>query len=228
MVRNSEEILRKHPEIIEDVRRESERMMHERDRLQKQLHEMQGSDNETSLLWDMEAGTQQGSILDSIGGDSDEVQTLEENGTVDGSVEKGLKSGFHETQVGEIDDAKNVTETLSATINSQHKPHKPIFELKEILLEVKQQIKTDVTKVLNFIVPEPLRKQVQPMLKIVVSIAKDTCGTAYDLIKRYLMLFLNQRTVSRRDVSSGETTSNRPVSEEGNAPREEGHQNNVT
>lgn len=47
---NSEEILQKNPQILEDVRRESERMMEERDRLQSQLDEMNTDDENTAAI----------------------------------------------------------------------------------------------------------------------------------------------------------------------------------
>ncbi|KAL7548808.1 hypothetical protein ACHAWF_017343 [Thalassiosira exigua] len=147
-----EEILQTHPEILEDVKRESNRMMNERDRLIKQLEVQNGTQTAT-----------------------------EPHQTGDGQ-------SINATVAGESKVTGQSTKTLT-------------YDVKELTLEVVAQIKSDVTKVVNFIVPEKqrdmigqrIRQHILPALKAFVYVAKDMGMTTYDMLRRYLNAFLNKK-----------------------------------
>lgn len=183
---NSEEILQKNPQILNDVKRESERMMDERDRLLSQLKETQADDAITDSNIDDGHETQ-----------GDHTLTKQESHGGDGG--RGEDEGTEEEQ--SIDNSKGeLTDTETTTSNNQ-----PIYTFKEITMEVIEQMRTDITKFKNFIIPERLQKQIQPILdkhvmpvlkvcteqylkpaaKTLVSVAKDMCISVVDLIKRH-------------------------------------------
>lgn len=168
-----EEILQKHPEIMEDVKKESERMMQERDRLQQKL---------------------------------EQLQKQSEGGNTDREVDS---SASIETKKSENSNAEN--DSQSANISSSDtisadSQRKPIYDLKEIISEVNLQIKSDIKKVANFILPEPLRRQIKPAFNTIITIAKDTGLSVYDLVKRHVLVFLDKCSKDYSESSRNSTT----------------------
>eukprot|EP00970_Alexandrium_tamarense_P018373 scaffold13330_cov205-Alexandrium_tamarense.AAC.10 len=181
-----EEILTKHPEILDDVRKESEDMMKERDRLQWQLDQMQ---NKESNGTNAEAGdTQQ--------------QTDTDHQTGEDLSNASILGDEHATTNDENASATNDTSDNTVTM------HKPIYDVNEIVVEVIQQIKSDVLKVVDFVAPEHVRQQIRPALQTFVSVAKDMSMSVYGLVKRYVKAFLdtNEGSVGG-DSNDGDPTS---------------------
>lgn len=188
-----EEILTKHPEILEDVKRESERMMHQRDRLQDKLDQIEmgmGKVEKEPVL----AGTsvKQGQETDAV---AEEILELIQN-------ERGGSTVFNETtRLEEI--VSNTTPAL--------KP-KSLFDPKEIAREVIQHIKSDATKVLNIIAPKQLRVQVRPALRTFLTVAKDMGLSIYDLMRRYLTVFWGENNDIRNSTTSTDANAGSPPS----------------
>mmetsp|Transcript_1146 Transcript_1146/g.2122 ORF Transcript_1146/g.2122 Transcript_1146/m.2122 type:complete len:157 (+) Transcript_1146:1-471(+) len=114
-----------------------------------------------------------------------------------------------ETKITENNDAEN--DSQSANISSSDtisadSQHKPIYDLKEIISEVNHQIKSDIKKVANFILPEPLRRQIKPAFKTFITIAKDTGLSVYGLVKRHVMVFLDKGSKDNSESSRNLTT----------------------
>jgi hypothetical protein len=86
------------------------------------------------------------------------------------------------------------------------KSPEPIYDFKEIAQEVMAQIKTDMTKLLNIVVPKPLREQLAPSLKTFVSVAKRMGVSVYDLIRRHLEAFMDKSNNSHEDKRTASTT----------------------
>ncbi|KAL7524202.1 hypothetical protein ACHAXR_000472, partial [Thalassiosira sp. AJA248-18] len=114
-----EEILETHPEILEDVKRENERMMNERDRLLEQLHRQSNGTEPKAEQDRIDATAEQAEEM----GGSEELEEQEE--------------------VEEVED-QNTPDTIS---DSEKQPNNKLtYGLKEMTLEVIEQMKADFTK----------------------------------------------------------------------------------
>jgi len=180
-----EEILETHPEILEDVKRESERMMKQRDSLLLQLNQQQQQQQQG-----MEAN------------DDDDV--IVEDIIEDGIDEDDKVTGITEDHVEDNNKvlSNNTTTPIDPNLTqhqSNNNKNELNYDIKEITIEVLQQMKSDVTKVFNFILPPKLREKIvklqiiqriQPTLQTFVSIAKDMESTVYDMARRYLKMVI--------------------------------------
>ena len=168
-----EEILTSHPEILEDVKKESERMMRERDRLQEQLNHMQSEGN--------------------VKGEQSESMSpwgLRGKGSDDS------KDGTLMSDQSDIQEDSSVADSATDRSDKIAKPVEPIFDFKEITYEVINQIKHDVTKLINMIVPKTLRDQIAPSLKTVWLITRDSALSVCDIVRRYGRAFLDKKNSS--------------------------------
>ena len=137
-----------HPEILEDVKKESERMMNERNRLLEQLQKQQ-------QLQEKEEG----------GTSAIPIKQKYNNVTTPEAVHEEEKVDSDNTE--ELLDNSIMTETsqqtqsiLSAASNKQ-----PLtFDVKEIAIEVIEQIKSDITKLINLVIPKRIRDQIKVQL----------------------------------------------------------------
>ena len=169
-----EEILTNHPEILDDVKRESERMMRERDMLQEKFNQLQ---------------------------DDESVETEKE---FDSASPWGLRGKVSPDSVSpdaipEIKNRLPEPSVADSAISSEEvsKLHEPIFDFREITQEVIMQMKSDMTKLVNLIIPKSLREQIAPSLKSFGLVAKDSALSVYDLVKRYVkVVFLNKNSKS--------------------------------
>lgn len=191
----SEEILQKNPQILEDVKREAQRMKDERDRLQSQLDEMQADEtipgNETQedhTSTQPESHVNEGNEEESNVDEDNEIQNIDDNQE-------------------QSDNTKGNTTETETTSNNQ-----PMYNFKEITMEVIEQMKADVVKVKNLLIPERLQKQIAPILekhvvpvlkefteqnikpavKSLVSVAQGMSSSVKDLIKRHATAFMNK------------------------------------
>jgi hypothetical protein len=161
-------------------------MMKERDRLQWQLDQMQ---NKESNGTNADAGdTQQ--------------QTDTDHQTGEDLSDASILGDEHATTTDENASATNDTSDNTVTM------HKPIYDVNEIVVEVIQQIKSDVLKVVDFVAPEHVRRQIRPALQTFASVAKDMSMSVYGLVKRYVKAFLdtNEGSVGG-DSNDGDPTS---------------------
>lgn len=191
-----EEILTKHPEILEDVRRESERMMHQRDRLQDKLNQIEmGMGKVEKEPVPADTWVEQGQETDAV---AEEILELIQN-------ERGGSTVFNATtRLEEI--VSNTTPAL--------KP-KSLFDPKEIAREVIQHIKSDATKVLNIIAPKHLRVQVRPALRTFLTVAKDMGLSIYDLMRRHLTVFWGENNDIRNSTTGTDANAGSPPSQGG-------------
>ncbi len=176
-----EEILQKHPEILEDVRKESERMMKERDKLQYELEQLQKQSDGVTAEREIDSPA----LMD-----------------IDNENSYGSSSNDQTNEAKSISQSANSTSSDTISSDSQCKP---IYDFKEIISEVNQQIKSDIKNVVNFIFPEPLRRQIKPAFKTFITIAKETGLSVYDLVKRYVVAFSDNGSKGYKE-SSGNST----------------------
>lgn len=136
-----------HPEILEDVKKESERMMNERNRLLEQLQQQQLQEKE-------EGGTSAIPIKQKYDNVTTSEAVHEEEKVNSDNIEELLDNSVM------TDTSQQTQSILSAASNKQ-----PLtFDVKEIAIEVIQQIKSDITKLINLIIPKRIRDQINVQL----------------------------------------------------------------
>ena len=188
------------------MKQETERMNAERDRLQSQLEEMQAEEaismNETE-----EDHTSAQIESHDLGEEIEEEHddNVDEDNKIQNTDEKQEQS---------IDKTAGITET-ETTSNNQ-----PIYDFKEITMEVIAQMKADFIKVKNLLIPERLQQQINPILekhvvpvlkelteqlkpavRTFVSVAKDMSCSVVDLIKRHAAAFMSKSGVQGAEQS---------------------------
>ena len=146
-------------------------MMHERDRLQEQLDQMQEGNH---------GGTGESESARPRG-----LTRQEKNGT-DSDKVKPPQSDHNATITADS------TTNMKNTAVNKTEPITPIYDVKEITLEVIKQIKSDMARVLNILVPKPLRDQLSPGLKTFMTVAKDMGVSVYHFVRRHLRAFLDR------------------------------------
>ena len=180
----------------------------ERDRLQSQLDEMQTDETITANEKEEDNTSAQ---LESHGA-GEEIE--EEN-----NAEEEIQY-TDENQEQSIDSTEGTAETEIASNNQ------PIYNFKDITMEVIEQMKADIVKVKNLLIPERVQKQIAPILekhvvpvlkefteqlkpavKTLVSVAKDMSCSVVDLIKRHAAAFMN------KSGGQGEEQSQSPAPE---------------
>ena len=188
---NRAEKLQTHPEILVDVKRETERMMNERDKTQ------------------LVRGEQ-------VHGQST-IEKLGKNDTI--SAVDGEEVSVDDTTL--VENAANNTATATQSSN------KLTYDLREITSEVIEQIKSDFTKMVDFIVPEHrreqirllFRQQIQPALKSFATVAKDMGLTAYDLVRRYVMAFMNKKKGKIPELENSDSEQQKEEEQITSSPR---------
>ena len=137
-----------HPEILVDVKKESERLMNERNRLLEQLQQQQLQEKE-------EGGTSAIPIKQKYNNITTSEAVNEEEKVVNSdNIEELLDSSVM------TDTSQQTKSILNAASNKQ-----PLtYDVKEIAIEVIQQIKSDITKLINFIVPKRICDQIKVQL----------------------------------------------------------------
>ena len=147
------------PEILEDV---SDRVKMERDRLAAQLDDQQQQQEEEIPIEPAGSNTTS----------SEPEETINNN-----DIENKSTIPTHEKALNDAIISDKTTQTKSI-LNDYQNQNKLTFDIKEITIEVIQQIKTDAMKVINFIAPEgsytrEVARQIQSdmikMYKVVIS-----------------------------------------------------------
>ena len=135
-----------HPEILEDVKKESERMMNERNRLLEQLQQQQLQEKE-------EGGAGAIPIKQKYNNVTTPEAVHEEEKVDSDDTEELLDNSI-------MTDSQQTQSILSAASNKQ-----PLsYDVKEIAIEVIQQIKSDITKLINLVIPKRIRDQIKVQL----------------------------------------------------------------
>jgi len=220
---NSEEILQKNPQILDDVRRESERMMDERDRLQSQLDEMNTDEEDTAAI------IPENIVIDDLNQtqEDDYNSTQQERYTAEEETDE-TRNNIDESETEEQSTNYSTDNTEGGVTEADTKStNQPIYTFKEITMEVIEQMKADFTKVKNFLIPERTQKKIQliieqhampflktateqhikPAMKTIISVAKDMSSTAVDLVKRHVTAFLSKSDGEEQSSAQAETTS---------------------
>ncbi len=177
-------------------------MKDERDRLQSQLDEMQAEET-----------------IPENESQEDHTSTQPESHLNEDNEEENNVDQDNEIQEQSDNTEGNTTET-ETTSNNQ-----PMYNFKDITMEVIQQMKEDIVKVKNLLIPERLQRQIAPMLekhvvpvlkecneqnikpavKSLVSVAKGMGSSVGDLIKRHAAAFMSK--------SGGEGEEQSPATE---------------
>jgi hypothetical protein len=137
----------------------------------------------------------------------------------------GQTNGTDSNKLETTQSDKNEQLTTDSTTNMENttvdksEPFTPIYDVKEITLEVIKQIMSDMTRVLNIFVPKPLRDQLAPGFKTFVTVAKDMGVSVYDLVRRHLRAFLDRGGIVQNS-STGEDGSDKILHQEMQPPQE--------
>ena len=156
--------MEENPEILQDVKKESDRVKMERDRLAAQLNDQQQQQQEEEIP--IEQGDNTTKVPETTINNDDKVKT-----------NKSTMSN-HEKELNDAIMSDKTAQTKSILNAYQNQNKQLTFDIKEITMEVIQQIKSDVMKVINFVAPEgsytrEVAKQIQSdmikMYKVVIS-----------------------------------------------------------
>ena len=190
-------------------------MKNERDKLQSQLDEMQTSDTSNDSMSDInEALVDTAVSKQSSQTDADSEEEKEDDNVDDIIDDSNVEQPYtNETAKNKSADAINV------------KNVEPIFNFREIHMEVMQQIKADITKIKNFLIPKKLQQQLTPILKnhiepmvkgvieqlrpsvvTLTAVAKDMILNVVDLVKRYTAAFGNNNGGRDEEQSQSQAT----------------------
>jgi len=153
------------PEILEDVKKESDRVKMERDRLAAQLNDQHQQQQEEEIPLEQVNNTTNSVPEETIDNDDEE------------EMNKSTILPNHEKALNDAIMSDKTTQTKSI-LNTYQNQNQLTFNMKEITIEVIQQIKSDIMKVVNFIAPEgsytrEVARQIQSdmikMYKVVIS-----------------------------------------------------------
>ena len=136
-----EDILKENPDILEDVKKESDRVKMERDRLAAQLDDQQQQQQQEGEIPLEQVDNTTNSVPEETINNDDKVKTNKST------------MPNHEKALNEAIMSDKTTQTKSI-LNAYQNQNQLTFDIKEITIEVIQQIKTDAIKVINFIAPE--------------------------------------------------------------------------
>lgn len=127
------------PEILDDIKKESDRVKKERDRLAKQLNNQQQQQQQEEEI----PIEQVDNVVD--------TETTNNNDKKETTNKPTISN--HEKALNEAIMSDKTTQTKSI-LNAYQNQNQLTFDIKEITIEVIQQIKSDVMKVINFVAPE--------------------------------------------------------------------------
>ena len=135
----------------------------------------------------------------------------------------------------------DTTEQTKSILNQSKQNNEPLtYDIKQLTLEVIQQIKSDLTKLINFVAPKELRDQIKtqinehvipfvqqkvipmiqehiiPSIKSTSLVMKEWGVTTFDMVRRYVGAFVsNKMDVDGRDTTVDDTSTPTATEAEG-------------
>ena len=136
----------------------------------------------------------------------------------------------------------DTTEQTKSILNQSQQNNKPLtYDIKQLTLEVIQQIKSDLTKLINFVAPKELRDQIKtqinqkvipfvqqkvipfiqqhiiPSIKSTSLVIQEWGVTTFDMVRRYVGAFLSNKMDDGRDTTVDDTSTPTATEAEGTA-----------
>ena len=138
-------------------------------------------------------------------------------------------------------DESIMTDTTEQTksILNQSQNNKPLtYDIKQLTLEVIQQIKSDLTKLINFVAPKELRDQIKtqinqkvipfvqqkvipfiqqhiiPSIKSTSLVMKEWGMTTFDMVRRYVGAFVSNKMDDGHDTTVDDNDTSTPTATE--------------
>jgi len=208
-----EQILSENPQMLDDIEAEAKKMREEKVRLERELAEAK-----SKLLKDEENNDTDSAFINKsahermINSETDDniSQNKCERVANDGDNEIiDLDMNAHkEAQMMNIPLSDNDTtyranqekplgkDKSFVEYSAEHKATDSI-NLGEIIQDFRNQIREDMHRVGNMILPEHLRGPLMEALKPVIRISKDNITTTFDLLKKYVLIMLKNRAEQR-------------------------------
>lgn len=184
-----EEILSKHPELVQEIEAEAERMRQENEKLQSKIKDLIHDNIEVDHDHDYEQHDQNAtnskvspSSTLIVRDDSDEIIDLDHNITYQNN---NLEQETNQSPVN--DNSRDAISPVSA-------PPNEILTFGDITREVKAQMLRDLQRVVNIL---------RPACKPVIKIVRDATKTVYGMVKRYALNILQGSSQSQRSNEEG-------------------------
>ena len=133
----------------------------------------------------------------------------------------------------------DTTEQTKSILNQSQQNNKPLtYDIKQLTLEVIQQIKSDLTKLINFVAPKELRDQIKtqinqkvipfvqqkvipfiqqhiiPSIKSTSLVMKEWGMTTFDMVRRYVGAFVSNKMDDGRDTTVDDNDTSTPTATE--------------
>ena len=167
-----------------------------------------------------------------------EQDSLPDEQKEDGEAQNGNNSSNNTSLDNEKDkdvlDESIMADTSEQTksILNQSKSNKQLtYDIKQITIEVIQQIKSDITKLINFVAPKELRDQIRlqinekvipfiqhkiipfvqqhiiPSIKSISVVVKEWGMTTFDMVRRYVGAFISSKMDERDTADDADITA---------------------
>lgn len=195
----------KHPELVQEIEAEAERMRLENERLQSKIKDMIHENIETDHAGDQQddanittttmvvnevdddtklsvdgGGGGGGSNTLIVDDDSDEILDLDHNITYQNNHLEQQETADKEEGEKEESHSKDVMSPVSASPPE-------ILTFGDITREVKAQMLQDLQRVVNILLPKKVRLYLIEASKPMVAIAREATKTVYGMVKRYAL-----------------------------------------
>ena len=133
----------------------------------------------------------------------------------------------------------DTTDQTKSILNQSQQNNEPLtYDIKQITLEVIQQIKSDLTKLINFVAPKELRDQIKtqinqkvipfvqqkvipfiqqhiiPSIKSTSLVMKEWGVTTFDMVRRYVGAFVSNKMDDGRDTTVDDNDTSTPTATE--------------
>jgi len=193
-----EDILRENPELVDDLEAETQNMLEEKDRLEKELVEAQSklrkeerkgdnnafvnrppsdkAENNTNTREDNEKNSHsESTIMEDM--TDDEVINLDE-------IEEEKQINDIPSQATDTQSVTTKNQESSVGKDSDNVTKEPVYTVEEVFREFKEQFMKDFVRVRDKI--QPFMDALRPVLRI----SKNAANTIFDLLKRNILAML--------------------------------------
>lgn len=204
-----EQILSDNPQLLDDIEAEAKKMREEKERLEQEL-----ADTKSKLRIEEGATNTQNAFINKSAHEklidveskdehpenqSENVAYDEKNEIIDLDAHKERQ--MTDTPVSDDDGSRGANQESSALKDESFaEDSNPIEESAtkdsiinagDFIQEFRDKITDDFFQLRNLLFPEHLRGPLMDALKPVIRISQNTVGTAYDLLKRYVLIMLD-------------------------------------
>lgn len=186
-----EKVLQENPNILDDLKEESQNLTKEKEKLEAELSEQKSklSNEEEILAFIPKEEEKNSNETVSI---SEEEEIIDLDVEESKQVEKETIESSTTNSPSERNDEQEETSIPKNITDHTVKQEKDIsnFTTKDIFMEIKKQIQRDITNVINIILPKSIRDPIQKIVTPLTVVMKSSVSSAIDIIKRYMVAIL--------------------------------------